>query len=199
MISSSFILEVFMIKSLFIFAASLMMAASANAQEFGGLLGVHQTTADTSAAGASIDGRFNFKAGLLTNFGLNDMAKFRTGLLYNQRHVDLKALGQKVAELNFNYLDVPALFQYNVNEMFGLFGGLVVGINVGKEAKATAPGVTVTGGGNVKGLIPLVQVGANVTFDDMIGFDLYYERGLGEYAENLKDFSTFGANFIYWF
>lgn len=186
-----------MIKSLLILATGLMMAGAANAQEFGGLLGVHQTTADTDVAGASIDGQFNFKAGLLVNFGLNDMAKFRTGLLYNQRHVEMKASGTKVAEINFNYLDVPALFQYNMNEMFGLFGGLVVGINAGDDVK-WSPGVTASKA-DKKGLIPLIQVGANVTFDDMIGFDLYYERGMGEYADHLKDFSTFGANFIYWF
>jgi hypothetical protein len=197
MISSSFILEDFMIKSLLILATGLLMSNSAVAQEFGALLGVHQTTADTDVNNASIDGQFNFKAGLLVNFGLNDMAKFRTGLLYNQRHVEEKVSGTKVAEINFDYLDVPALFQYNVNEMFGLFGGLVVGINVNDDVK-------VSGGGTAtdpdkKGLIPLVQIGANMTFDDMIGFDLYYERGLGDYAKNLKDFSTFGANFIYWF
>jgi hypothetical protein len=186
-----------MIKSLFIFAASLMMAASANAQEFGGLLGVHQTTADTDSSNVSVDGQFNFKAGVLVNFGLNDMAKFRTGLLYNQRHVELKAAGSKLAEVNFNYLDVPALFQYNVNEMFGLFGGLVVGVNVGDEYKKSN-GVT-TADIEAKSLIPLLQAGANVTFDDMIGFDLYYERGIGKYADGMKDFSTFGANFIYWF
>jgi hypothetical protein len=197
MISSSFILEDFMIKSLFILATGLLIGNAAVAQEFGALLGVHQTTADTDTANASIDGQFNFKAGLLVNFGLNDMAKFRTGLLYNQRHVEAKVSGQKVSEINFDYLDVPALFQYNMNEMFGLFGGLVVGINVNDEVKMTNGASA--GDPDKKGLIPLVQVGANVTFDDMIGFDLYYERGLGEYAKNLKDFSTFGANFVYWF
>lgn len=186
-----------MIKNLLILATGLFMASAAQAQEFGALLGVHQTTADTDTAGASVDGQFNFKAGMLINFGLNDQAKFRTGLLYNQRHVETKASGVKVAEVNFNYLDVPALFQYSMNEMFGLFGGLVVGVNVGDEVKM-ASGAAATDPGK-KGLIPLVQLGANVTFDDMIGFDLYYERGLGSYADHLKDFSTFGANFIYWF
>lgn len=186
-----------MIKSLLILAAGLLMSGTASAQEYGFLAGVHQTTANTDVTGASIEGVFNFKAGLAAAFGLNDQMKFRTGLLYNQRHVELKALGAKQAEINFNYLDIPALVQYKVNEMFGLYGGLIVGVNVGDEVKL-APGVT---GVNVekKSLIPLFQVGANLTFDDMIGFDLYYERGLGEVAENLKDYSTFGANFIYWF
>jgi len=186
-----------MIKSLLILATGLLMNSAAFAQEFGALAGVHQTTADTDSSGSSINGVFNFKAGMLVNFGLNDMAKFRTGLLYNQRHVEVKASGTKIAEINYNYLDVPALFQYNMNEMFGLFGGLVVGINVGDDVKVSN-GYT-TGNTNKKGLIPLAQIGANVTFDNMIGFDLYYERGIGEFADHMKDFSTFGANFIYWF
>lgn len=177
--------------------SGLMIAGTANAQEFGALLGVHQTTADSAQNGVSIDGAFNFKAGMLVNFGLNDMAKFRTGLLYNQRHFETKSGGTKTAEINFNYLDVPALFQYNMNEMFGLFGGLVVGVNVGDDVKMSN-GTTAADPGT-KSLIPLVQLGANVTFDDMIGFDLYYERGLGDFADHFKDFSTFGANFIYWF
>lgn len=197
MITSLHPWRISMVKSLLILATGLMLSSAATAQEYGALLGVHQTTSDTDTTGASIDGQFNFKAGMLINFGLNDMAKFRTGLLYNQRHVEMKAGGTKVSEINFNYLDVPALFQYGMNEMFGIFGGLVVGINVGDEVKM-ANG-SAAGDSGKKGLIPLVQLGANVTFDDMIGFDLYYERGLGSYADNLKDFSTFGANFIYWF
>ncbi len=176
----------------FLIAAALMISPFAQAQEFGVLLGVHQTTADANSTGTSVDGVFNFKAGLAVGLALSDTAKFRTGLLYNQRHIELNTAGFKT-KVNFDYFDVPALVQFNVNEMFGLFGGLVVGINVNDETKPKLQDV------DAKGLIPLLNLGVNLMFQDLIGFDVYYERGLGEFANNLENYGTFGANFIYWF
>ncbi len=170
-----------------------MISPFAQAQEYGALLGVHQTSADSGTTGTSVDGVFNFKAGLAVGFGLSDTAKFRTGLLYNQRHVELDTAGIKT-KVNLDYFDIPALVQFNVNPMFGFFGGLIVGVNINDEVKpkpATDP--------DVKTLIPLMSVGVNLLFEDMIGFDVYYERGLGEFANNLENYGTFGANFIYWF
>ncbi len=186
-----------MFKSILILAMGLGISSAAGAQEYGVLLGVHQTTADTEAANTSVDGQFGFKAGFAAAFGLVDNLKFRTGVIYNQRHYELKMNGIKAAEVNFDYFDIPALVQYNMNEMFGIFGGLIAAVNVNDQVKgvngATFPSA------DADKLIPLLNVGANLTFDDMIGFDLYYERGLGSFAYQAKDFSTFGANFIYWF
>jgi hypothetical protein len=55
----------------------------------------------------------------------------------------------------------------------------------------------------MKSLYPLVNAGVNLMFEDMIGFDLFYELGLGEFASDTannsyKDYSTFGLRFIYW-
>ncbi|NJM10440.1 MAG: porin family protein [Bdellovibrionaceae bacterium] len=175
----------------------LMISPAALAQEFGALVGVHQTSADAESSAGSVDGKFNFKAGVSVGFELNDAAKFRTGLLYNQRHLDYSVSGGKY-ELNFAYFDVPALVQYNVNEMFGFFGGLVVGINVNDDIKA--PVGATPSNADVEKLIPLLSVGFNMTFQDQIGFDVYYERGMGGIADNLiENYSTFGASFLYWF
>lgn len=181
-----------MIKNILILTTALLISPYALAQEYGALLGVHQTSADSGVTGTSIDGVFNFKAGLAVGFALSDNAKFRTGLLYNQRHVETNTSGVK-GKVNFDYLDVPALVQFNVNEMFGLFGGLVVGINVSDDTKPKATNV------DAKALIPLLNLGMNLMFQDMIGFDVYYERGMGQFAKNLENYGTFGANFIYWF
>jgi len=177
----------------FLIAAAFLISPFASAQEFGVLVGVHQTTADSDTTGVSVDGVFNFKAGLTVGFELAEAAKFRTGLLYNQRHVETKS-GASKTDVNFAYLDVPALVQYNVNEMFGLFGGLVVAVNVNDDVDP-APAVKV----DAETLLPLLSLGVNLTFQDMIGFDVYYERGMGDIAKGLENYGTFGANFLYWF
>jgi hypothetical protein len=188
--------ENIMTKKFIVLAFGLLFSAAAGAQEFGVTLGVHQTTAGTDVSGASVDGQFNWKGGLAADFELAPMMHFRTGLIYDQRHVDVK-IGANKTGMDFSYLDVPANFQYNLNEMVGLFGGLVVGINV--DDKVDPPAGTTAADPGAKGLIPLVDVGVNFLFDDLVGFDVYYERGLGSYADHMKDFSTFGANAIYWF
>jgi hypothetical protein len=185
-----------MTKKLIVLAFGFMFSAAAGAQEFGVTLGVHQTTADIDVGTASVDGQFNWKGGLAADFELAPMMHFRSGLVYNQRHVDVKT-GTKTVGVDFSYLDVPVNFQYDFNEMVGLFGGMVVGINV--DDKIDSPLSPTATDPGAKGLIPLVDVGVNFLFDDLIGFDVYYERGLGDFADHMKDFSTFGANVIYWF
>lgn len=180
-------------KKILILTAAMLLSPLASAQEFGALLGVHQTSADSDAAGTSVDGVFNFKAGLAVAFELADSTKFRTGLLYNQRHVETNTSGFET-DVKFDYFDVPALVQYNVNEMFGFFGGLVVAINVNDDTSPKLP-IDI----DAKTLLPILSVGFNLTFQDMIGFDVYYERGMGDIAKNLENYGTFGANFIYWF
>ncbi|NJL25003.1 MAG: porin family protein [Calothrix sp. SM1_5_4] len=187
-----------MIKMLLLRVFSVIVAtvpAAALAQEYNFTVGVHQTTADSGVAGASTDGKFNFKAGLGMAFELADGMHFRTGAIYNQRHFDEKTSFKR--EVNFDYIDVPANFQYGFNDMFALFGGLIVGINVNDDTDVPR-GITVTDP-EAKGLVPLINLGANFLFNDMVGFDLYYERGLGDFAEELKDYSSFGGNFLYWF
>lgn len=175
---------------------SLMVAPSAFAQGYGVLLGVHQTDADPKVTGTTIDGKFNFKAGLAVTFELMDSANFRTGVLFNRRHMEMKS-GAGNFDLKFDYIDIPANFQYNINEMFGLFGGLVIAANVNDDVEG--PAGVASQDPDVEELIPLLNLGVAMTFEDMIGFDVYYERGLGDVAAGVKDYGTFGANFVYWF
>ncbi len=185
-----------MLKYLCILASVLTLATPAFAQEFGGLLGVHQTTADTDAANTTVDGKLGFKAGVLIGFELVEKLKFRSGLLYNQRHIETKT-GGTTAEFNFAYLDIPANVQFNINEMFGLFGGLTFAVNVNDDVKLSTGGTA--GDPDADKMIPLLDLGVNLMFQDMIGFDFYYQRGLGGFADSLENHSTFGGNFIYWF
>lgn len=182
-------------KILFLTLALMLSPLGAHAQEYGVLAGVHQTGADSNMTGDSVDGVFNFKAGFAAAFPLTNQVKFRTGLIYDQRHVKYKYSTGAEVDLDFDYFDVPALVQYNVNEMFGFFGGLVIGINANDSAKpkASAPAIDATS------LLPILSLGVNMMFQDMIGFDVYYERGMGDVSRLHENFHTFGANFLYWF
>ena len=175
----------------------LLFAIPAFGQEYGFVAGVHQTGAETDIAGTSIDGKFNFKLGLAMGFELLPQMRFRTGTIYSRRYVEFNASSTVKERLNYDYIDVPVNFQYNFNDMVGVFGGLVVGINISDKVDSPL-GVPVSDRGT-NGLIPLADLGLNFLFEDMIGFDLYFERGLGKFAENWKNFNTFGGNFIYWF
>jgi hypothetical protein len=182
---------------IFIFSA-LLISSVASAQEYGFVVGVHQTNATSDVDNTSTDGVLNWNAGLAMAFELVPNLRFKTGAIYNERHVDVKvSVPKQTYGYNFTYIDVPANVQYNINEMVGVFGGLVVGINVGDDVKA--PKGTTLGDPDVKSLIPLVDVGVNFMFADMIGFDVYYERGLGDAAKDFGKYNTFGGNFIYWF
>lgn len=186
-----------MTKSLIAVAFGLLLSSTAMAQEWAFVGGFHQTDADTNATGYSTDGKLGFSLGANLAFELVPGGKFRTGLLYTQRYFDLKPTTGTTTEFKFAYLDVPALFQYNINEMFGIFGGLVVAINVSDKTEPTVTSL------ESESLVPLLDLGVNLTFDDMIGFDFYYQKGMGDIAtfsgNNVSDFSTFGANFVYWF
>lgn len=180
-------------KFILVILSACAFSVPAFAQEFGAALGFHQTTADTDTTGASIDGVLGFKVGALVGMEMSEGLKFRSGLLYSQRHVESK-FGTSKTKINFDYIDIPANVQYNVNEMFGLFGGLTFAINVADEVKP-APGTDI----DAKKILPLLDLGVNLTFSDMFGFDFYYQRGMGGIANNLENYSTFGGNFLLWF
>lgn len=175
---------------------AIVGASQAWGQEWAATIGVHQTTADSNETGATVDGKLNYKVGALLGFELAEKTKFRTGFLYNQRHIDKTLAGQKF-EYKFSYVDIPANLQYNINEMVGFFGGLVIAVNVGDDVDGPA-GVTVVDPDAEK-MIAIMNLGVNLMFNDMIGFDFYYERGMGRFAKGLENHSTFGGNFIYWF
>jgi hypothetical protein len=196
-------------KILLALASGAILAAfstGAMAQDYGLTLGIHQTSAsvDTSSAGTdlygasgSVSGKLGFDAGLTASFELMPAFRFRTGLLYDQRQIDYKLASPAVGTVSYNfaYLDVPVNAQFNITPMIGIYGGLIVGIKA-SDSTSNPSGTTMSP--NMKSMYPLVNLGANFLFDDMFGFDLYYESGLGSASDNVKNFSTFGMHFIYW-
>jgi len=186
-------------------AALVLIGSSsmATAQEYGLSLGFSQNTAEVdqpAGSNGTMEGKLGFSGGVAVAFELMPGFRFRSGLLYSQRQADFKFPNSKY-QLNLSYLDVPIMAQYNVNPMFGLFGGMVVGIKASDSVKNPAGATKLDL--DMKAMYPILAFGANFTFDDLIGFDAYVERGLGEYASapggyGFKDSTTFGLRFIYW-
>ncbi len=199
-----------MTKTLLVLAGALLLSSVAQAQDYGLTVGIHQTSgsidnspvaSQLSGATGSVSGKLGFDAGLTFSMELLPNIRFRSGLLYDQRQFDYKldgALSGHTIGLNFYYLDVPVNVQYNFTPMIGVYGGLIVGIHAGDSV--TKGGITINPdpGQNVKSMYPLINVGANFMFNDMIGIDLFFENGLGAASDNVKNFSTFGMHFIYW-
>ncbi|MGZ3722112.1 MAG: outer membrane beta-barrel protein [Bdellovibrionales bacterium] len=179
----------------------LLISSAAMAQDYGLTVGVHQTTADySSSTGSSKNssGTLGYDAGLTASFELVPSWRFRTGVLYDVRPFELTLPNQAnvndKTKFNFAYLDVPVNVQYNFNPTFGVYGGLVVGIKAGDSTSGAPDGYS----SEMKSLIPFANAGVNLMFNDMIGFDFYVEKGLGEFAKDLKNYSTVGMHFIYW-
>jgi hypothetical protein len=196
-----------MTQKFFILIFGLLISAAAQAQDYGVTIGIHQTTAtvDSSITAAnpnygtgSVNGTLGFDLGLTASFELVPGFRFRTGALYDTRSFDYKLTGSgrdgQTVGFRYAYIDVPVNAQYNFTPMVGIYGGLIVGIKA-SDSMNLPNGMT---GGSVKSLYPLANVGVNFTFNDMLGFDLYYESGLGEFADKAKNYSTVGAHFIYW-
>lgn len=173
---------------------SLSSPSTVWAQEFGILGGFGQTTAESKVTGVSTEGEIGFRVGGVAKFEMTSEMFFRSGLIYSYRPFGVKS-GATEGSAKFAYLDVPALLEYKMNDTFGFFGGLVIGINTSDKAEWNGQDIDPQG---MKSMYPLAQVGVNLLFQDMFGFDIYYERGLGEIHDGAENYSTFGANFVYW-
>lgn len=182
---------------LFLVIASFI-SFSSQAQEFGVLAGIHNADADSDTT--SFDATLGYRLGVVMKYEIGNAVAFRSGLTYTARHFELNG-GTTNLDYELNYLDIPVLFNFQVNEMLSFYVGPVIAINTSGKLKGTSSGTPVDSEiQDVKSLYLLGQVGASFTFDQ-IGFDIYFERGLGDIWDNgtAKDFSIYGANFLFWF
>jgi hypothetical protein len=192
---------------IFALICGVMISSAAMAQDYGLTIGVHQTTAsidatDTSsqlggATTGSVSGRLGYDLGLTASFELVPSWRFRTGALYDLRPFDYKIPNFGTVGYNFSYIDVPVNVQYNFTPVVGIYGGMIVGIKA-SDSQNLPSNASSTVGPNMKSLYPFLNAGLNFTFNDLLGFDVYYESGIGSFSDNGKSYSTFGMHFIYW-
>jgi hypothetical protein len=191
-------------KQLLVLVFALGTSFAANAQDVGFLAGIGQTSADTStlSSGTSVDSEIGWRLGVAVRLDLMDQFSFRTGGTYTSRPVTVDTGLTGDLKVKMAYIDIPALFQFNLNDMVAFYAGPVIGIKANE--KATGAGFDgdvsdLNPGHDAKGIYLLGQIGANFNFDG-VGFDVYYEQGFGDIVEDtLKDYSIVGANFVYWF
>lgn len=181
-------------KHIFLILVLCVSTLSAQAQEYGILAGIHNTDIDAPTGAPAVDTELGWRAGLVGKYELSDGVHFRSGILYVDRKFSVGTAGNNL-DIKMAYLDIPVLFQFQMNETISLFAGPVIGINVSKKISGAASGELQ----DTKGLYLLAQAGVNFTFDQ-IGFDVYYERGFGEIADDsYEDYNIIGANFLFWF
>lgn len=180
-----------MFKMLFAASVALLVSTSGFAQEFGLTGGFHYSTATAKTGGLSEEGEIGYKLGGVVKFEMVENLNFRSGLLYSYRPFDFEGGGASFSH-EFSYLDVPALVELKLNDMIGVFGGVVIGMNIDDK---------VSGGGSPSGMndiIALLHAGGSFIFDDLYGFDIYIERGLGDVYDGAEDIMSVGANFVFW-
>lgn len=174
--------------------AVFLTGTQALAQEAGFSIGFHNATADSKVVGSTAEAKVGFRLGVPMAFELVDKMKFKTGFIYSQRFFDVTS-GLETATAKFEYVDIPALAQFRLNEMLGFFGGLTMALNIGKNIEGSSSAGKAT---SMQGIVPLATVGVTTLFNDMIGFDFYYERSLAKISRDFDNYSIFGANFVYW-
>ncbi len=177
---------------------ALLTTLTVHAQNYGFIAGIGNTSVD--ADGFDVNAELGYRLGLAVEIDLVDAVNLRTGATYTYRPFNIESGVTTDLDYKFSYIDIPMLFQFKLNEMFSVFAGPVVAINMGKKAEGTLLGVNVSDDvDDMKSLYLLGQVGVNLDFEG-IGFDLYYEKGFGEiYDDGAEDYNIYGANFLYWF
>jgi hypothetical protein len=165
-------------------AALGMMSSVAMAdQDYGFEVGIRQQSGDVD--GATVDSQMGMQFGGYGHIPLSGALHLRTGLLYTQRNILIKgAVDNKVS---MNYLDIPVALMYKFEEYAGVYGGVVLAMNLDKKADFG----TVN---DVKSpLIPFI-IGAAFKFHPNFGVNIYYENASGEAADGLENYRAVGAN-----
>lgn len=201
-------------KHILILITVLFVGAISQAQDFGVIGGIHYTGSSYNDSGGSstdINAKLGYRFGLAAQLNLTEQVNFRSGLMYTNRSVNAEQTATTTDfDYELTYIDIPALFQFQMNDMISFYAGPVVAFNIGQKADGTIAGTAFSGDvddaadsfngvGKVESMYLLGQIGMNMYFDG-IAFDVYYERGIGDITKDgIKDFSILGANVIYWF
>jgi hypothetical protein len=121
----------------------LLISASAFAQLNGGVkagLNLADFGADAKDAFNS-KSRIGFHVGGYLTFNLSDAISIQPEVLYNS--IGAKSEGDGDVDLVVDYISIPVMFQYNVNESFNIQAGPQLGLLVGAKAKGDGASVDI--------------------------------------------------------
>ena len=165
---------------------------------YGVLGGLHRADLDAGANGVNTTAKVGFRGGVLANYTWNDSFSTRVGAIFAPRYVSLYG-NVNTVELMYKYIDVPVLFQWNFSEKVALYAGPVLSFNIDDKFETTLGNAGAFGSIDAKAFYPQAQVGIAFKTEKNVGFEFYYERGFGDITDGtLKDYNSYGANFIWW-
>jgi len=216
-------------KKLLFIAVLLMSTMGLRAQEshFGVKLGLNRNafnlTYDSSASTISPDdykGKMGFEVGVISEFKLSDKFAVAPELLYasigDHYEVSKETSGVKVEASGntfLNYIQIPVMGRYYINDAFSLEFGPQIGILLSAESeyetKITYGGNTNTDSGNVKDYKKEIEstdfgfnLGTGYKLENGMFFNLRYTIGLSDIAKD-KDLiiknNTFRLGIGYFF
>ncbi len=167
-------------KSLFVIVSlisSVGFALDMSAQKWTAQLDLRQTASDAAGAGCTgtckADTQTMFSAGATTMFDLGNQFGLRTGGVVTQRGYKQTDTTVSTAT-NFTYLDIPVLPEYQINDMFTAYAGVIVGL---KASRACGFDATTCNALSDKSLVTPLQVGGTYNIDKQWAARLTYETG----------------------
>ena len=162
---------------------SLSLSPLAQAYELAATAGVQTTSISISTAGTSVDGGTGIYAGLLGFMDIGDEHYVRGGLLLSQRKYNATS-GAVRFDIETLNLDAPITYMILLNDMFGLFGGAKVGINLSDKCDSNTPAVSCSA--DTETLALAAEVGGQFRFTPNIALELVFNLGLTDIAKDTK-------------
>lgn len=166
--------------SLALAALALAIGVQSEANEFAITAGPRFDNADVTTAGASIEARLSYQAGVLGFMELGGPHFIRGGFEFTTRAYGLKTAGISTGESRFTNFDIPLTYLYRFSDYGGVLAGPVVSFNFSKDCP----------GGPCQGVnsTPIgLQIGASFKIAPQIGAEVYYETLTSKLADGIEN------------
>lgn len=175
---------------LFCIAAVGFVSSVGYAMDWTAQLDLRQQTSEaTSCTGTcSTNTQTLFGAGATTKFDMGSNFAFRTGGMITQRGYKQTQTGVSDA-VNYTYVDVPLLPEYQINDMFTAHAGVVLGLKANRTCDASSN----CAGFEDKSMVLPVQIGGTYNIDQQWMARLTYESGSALTTSNGVDYKTSNA------
>jgi hypothetical protein len=157
---------------------------------------VRNNSATTDLPNANVSSHMSFGAGVLGVAPLRESLALRSGFMLVQRYVDIAPTNVGTTHIQFSYIDIPITPMWLFTSEAGLFAGPVIAMNVVKDCSSTTASCGAT---NVKSVAIPLTIGVQARLFDQLGAEVFFEKTSGDLADHVSDFSTVGANLLFYF
>ena len=172
--------------------SSVSFAMDLTTQKWTGQVDLRQQAGEaiTGCTGTcGVNSQTMFAAGATTKFDLGNNFSLKTGGLLAQRGYKQTAAGTSNA-VNFTYLDVPVLPEYQINDMFAAYAGIVVGLKASRSCDFDAAQCDSL---SDKSMVTPLQVGGVYNITNQWAAHLTYETGATLSSATGADYKTANA------